>query len=134
MDDPGYPSLISLSFFGFLEESNEIYINTRKRILSNKNPYFLNGKLGASLGSAHTTRRNFWPLFTIMRGLTSKDENEIKDCIDMLFKSAEKTGFIHESVNIDNEEDFTRSWFAWANSFFGLFINHIIENYPHLLK
>jgi hypothetical protein len=124
---------MALPFFGFVDSSNQIYNNTRKRILSNKNPYYIKGKLGESLSSAHTTRRNFWPLFTIMRGLTSTDEREIKQCIQQLQKSAESTGFMHESVNIDNAEDYTRSWFAWANSFFGLFLNHVIDIYPHLL-
>jgi len=134
IDDPGYPSLMSLPFLGFVDVSNKIYQNTRKRILSNKNPYYIKGKLGESLGSAHTTRRNFWPLFTIMRGLTSTDESEIKQSVELLFKTAEKTGFMHESVNIDDAEDFTRSWFAWANSFFGYFINVVLDKYPNLLK
>ena len=124
---------MALPFFGFVESSDKIYLNTRKRILSNKNPYYIKGKLGESLGSAHTSRRNFWPLFTIMRGLTSKDEKEIKDCVEQLQKTAESTGFMHESVNIDNAEDYTRSWFAWANSFFGLFINNVVDKYPNIL-
>lgn len=133
IDDPGYPSLMALPFFGFVDANNKIYKNTRKRILSDKNPYYIKGKLGESLGSAHTTRKNFWPLFTIMRGLTSNDEVEIKSCIQLLQKTAESTGYMHESVNIDNAEDYTRSWFAWANSFFGLLVNHIIDKYPNLL-
>lgn len=134
MDDPGYPSLMSMPFLGFLEKNNQIYVNTRRRILSKKNPFYIKGKLGEGLASPHSARRNIWPLFTIMRGLTSSDENEIKECLDLLKKTAEKTGFMHESVNIDNADDYTRSWFAWANSFFGYFMNKVIEDYPHLLN
>lgn len=133
IDDPGYPSLMSLPFFGFVDSKNKIYQNTRKRILSNKNPYYIRGKLGDGVSSAHAPRRNLWPLFTIMRGLTSTNEKEIKECIYLLLKTAQNSGFIHESVNIDNPDDYTRSWFAWANSFFGYFINYVIERYPHLL-
>ena len=134
IDDPGYPSLMSLPFLGFVDKNNTIYQNTRKRILSNKNPYYIKGLLGDGLSSAHAQRRNMWPLFTIMRGLTSNDEKEIKYCVEQLQKTAESTGFMHESVNIDNPEDFTRKWFSWANSFFGYFINNILEEYPDMLK
>lgn len=123
---------MSLPFFGFIEATDKLYLNTRKRILSNKNPYYIKGKLGESLGSAHTTRKNFWTLFTIMRGLTSADEVEIKACLKQLKQTAESTGFMHESVNIDDAGDYTRSWFAWANSFFGLFVNHVVEKYPNI--
>ena len=34
MDEPGYPSLISLPFLGFCTAENEIFVNTKKRILS----------------------------------------------------------------------------------------------------
>ena len=134
MDDPGYPSLTSLPFLGFLDKNNQIYKNTRKRILSEKNPFYIKGKLGEGLASPHSARRNIWPLFTIMRGLTSSDENEIKECLNLLGKTAEKTGFMHESVNIDNADDYTRSWFAWANGFYGHFVNKVVEEYPHLLN
>jgi meiotically up-regulated gene 157 (Mug157) protein len=134
MDDPGYPSLTSLPFFGFLDTNNEIYINTRKRILdSHKNPYYFKGKIGEGLGSPHSERGFIWPLYTIMRALTSNDEKEIAECITQLQITAEKTGFIHESVNVDDVKKYTRSWFAWANGFFGHLINTVIEKYPNLI-
>ncbi len=133
MDDPGYPSLISLSFFGFVDSSDPLYINTRKRVLSNRNPYYYTGSFGDGLGSSHTNRNFVWPLFTIMRILTSNDEQEIINSIDLLLKSANSTGYIHESFNINDVSQFTRSWFAWANSFFGYMINHVIKTRPHLI-
>ena len=44
MDEPGYPNLISLPFFNFCSNNDEIYLNTRKRILSEKNPFYVKGK------------------------------------------------------------------------------------------
>jgi meiotically up-regulated gene 157 (Mug157) protein len=29
---------------------------------------------------------------------------------------------MHESFNKDNDKDYTRSWFAWANTLYGHFI------------
>jgi meiotically up-regulated gene 157 (Mug157) protein len=133
MDDPGYPSLISLPFFGFIDLNDPLYINTKKRILSKRNPYYFIGKIGEGLGSPHSERGFIWPLYTIMRALTSNDRIEIANCIKQLQITAEKTGYIHESVNVDDVTKFTRKWFAWANGFFGHLINIVIEKYPDLV-
>ena len=133
MDEPGYPNLISLPFFGFCEASDEIYLNTRKRILSERNPYFISGKYGKGCASSHSQRRYVWPLFTIMQGLTSIDKNEKESCLKLLKESAGNTYYMHESFDIDDPSKFTREWFAWANSFFGEFIDNIIETFPELL-
>ena len=133
MDEPGYPNLISLPFFNFCETSNEIYINTRKRILSERNPYFIKGKFGKGCSSSHSYRRYNWPLFTIMQGLTSVDKEEINNCLKMLVESAKEKLFMHESYDIDDVNKYTRDWFAWANSFFGIFIDFIIDKYPEMI-
>ena len=133
MDEPGYPNLISLPFFHFCSSTNEIYINTRKKILSERNPYFIKGKFGQGCSSSHSYRRYNWPLFTIMQGLTSDNKEEVENCLKMLIESAGDKFFMHESYDIDDVNKFTREWFAWANSFFGVFIEHIIEKYPELI-
>lgn len=38
------------------------------------------------------------------------------------------TGFMHESFDPNAPEQFTRSWFAWANSMFGELIYRLYEN------
>ena len=87
MDEPRYPSLLSLPFFGFCDYKDEIYINTRKRILSHKNPYYIVGKFGSGESSAHSFRNYNGTLFTIMRGLTSSNQKEIEECLDLIIKS-----------------------------------------------
>ena len=133
MDEPGYPNLISLPFFEFCSSSDEIYINTRKRILSERNPYYISGKYGKGCSISHSYRRYNCPLFTIMQGLTSIDKNEKEICLKMLKESAKEKYFMHESFDIDDINKFTREWFAWANSFFGVFIDNIIETNPELI-
>ena len=39
----------------------------------------------------------------------------------MLKESAGDKYFMHESYDIDDINKYTREWFAWANSFFGVF-------------
>lgn len=75
-----------------------------------------------------------WPLAITIRGLTSTDEEEIRMCLKMLQTSHAKTGFMHESIDVNNPAHFTRSWFAWANSLFGEFIWKIYREKPHLLN
>ena len=44
------------------------------------------------------------------------------DAVQMLVNSTGGTGYIHESVNKDNDRIFSRAWFAWANSLFAYLI------------
>ncbi len=119
MDDANAPNLMSLPYLGFVKPNDKIYQNTRKFILSDHNPYFRRGKLASANGSPHTGKTSVWPLAIIMRALTSTDETEIKTCLSMLKKTHAETGFMHESFNPDNPKEFTRNWFAWANTIFG---------------
>ena len=41
---------------------------------------------------------------------------------------------MHESFSVSNPKQFTRSWFAWANSFFGETILTLLKTKPHLVK
>jgi len=40
---------------------------------------------------------------------------------------------MHESFNAENAADFTRPWFAWANTLFGELILKVVQTYPNLL-
>jgi meiotically up-regulated gene 157 (Mug157) protein len=70
----------------------------------------------------------------IMRGITSTDKAEIVQCIKWLKSTHAGTGFMHESFNKDDAKDFTRKWFAWANTLFGELILKVHEHYPDVLQ
>jgi meiotically up-regulated gene 157 (Mug157) protein len=84
-------------------------------------------------GGPHCGNSMAWPLAITMRGLTTTDDEEIRVVLKMLQKSHANTGFMHESVNVNNPKHFTRSWFAWANSLFGEFIWKLYREKPYLL-
>lgn len=54
-----------------------------------------------------------------MRALTSIDDNEIMDCINMLKNTTGGKYFMHESFHMNDANNYTRDWFAWANTLFG---------------
>lgn len=118
MDDANVPSLLALPYFADIDKNDEVYLNTRKMVLSSFNPYFASGKY-SGVGGPHTGKEMIWPLSYIMRAMTSQNDEEIKYCIQMLKETHAGTGFIHESFNRDDSGQYTRSWFAWANSIFG---------------
>eukprot|EP01037_Dinobryon_pediforme_P024056 gene24056-25706_t len=134
MDDANVPSLLSLPLLGFLPVTNAVYQATRAFALSPRNPFFFSGSAGEGVGSPHGRGYNYtWPIGIIVRAMTSQSDDEIKTCLDTLVRSAKDTGFMHESFNVDDPTDFTRSWFAWANGLFGELILQLISQRPHLI-
>ncbi|GAB4154383.1 MAG: glycoside hydrolase family 125 protein [Winogradskyella sp.] len=134
MDDANVPSLMSLAYLNPEFKNDIIYKNTRKFLLSENNPYYLKGKAAEGQGSPHTGKETIWPMGIILRAFTSENETEIKYCFKMLKSTHANTGFMHESFNKDNPEDFTRSWFAWANTLFGELIVKVYNENPDILK
>ena len=134
MDDANVPNLISLPYLGFVKADDKVYQNTRRFVLSDNNPYFRRGKFASAVGSPHTGKRNVWHLATITQAMTSNDDNEIKNCLSMLKRTHAGTGFMHESYDPDNPKDFTRKWFAWANTIFGELILKIYNERKLLLN
>jgi meiotically up-regulated gene 157 (Mug157) protein len=133
MDDANVPSLLSLPYLGAVPVNDEIYQNTRKLLLSEDNPFFFKGRHGEGIGGPHIGIDMIWPISIVMRGLTSTDDNEIKNCIQTLQSTHGGTGFMHESFHKDDPTKFTRKWFAWANTIFGEFIHKIATEKPHLV-
>jgi len=134
MDDANAPSLLSLSYLGCLEPGNELYQNTRRFLLSNNNPYFYQGKAAKGIGSPHTPIDKIWPIALSMQALTSKEPAEISYCLKILKSTHAGKGFMHESFNKDNPADYTRNWFAWANTLFGELVIKVYHEHPELLK
>jgi len=134
MDDSNVPSLLSLPYLEAVPVDNLIYQNTRKFILSDKNPYFFKGKDAEGSGSPHTLDNMIWPMSIILRTITSTDDSEIKSCLRMLKNTNADSGFMHESFNKDDPNKFTRKWFAWANTLFGEMILKLNNERPYLLR
>lgn len=133
MDDANVPSLLALPYLGCVEKTDPIYLNTRKLVWSEDNPYFFKGSAGEGIGGPHVDYDMVWPLSIILRALTSTDDAEIKHCLQQLSKTHAGTGFMHESFHKNDPSKFTRSWFAWANTIFGEMILEVYKKNPALL-
>jgi len=119
MDDANVPSLLALPYLGCVEKENEIYQNTRKLVWSEDNPYFFKGKAAEGIGGPHVGYDMVWPMSIIMRAMTSTDDKEIAWCVKTLRNTDADTGFMHETFHKDDPKNFTRKWFAWANTLYG---------------
>lgn len=118
MDDANSPSLLAAPYIGYCDKNDEIYLNTRRFILSEDNPWYFSGNAAKGIGSPHTGEDTIWHISVIMQILTTDDEKEKEECLKILSKTHAGTYFMHESFNKDDAEDYTRSWFAWANALF----------------
>ncbi len=134
MDDANVPNLLSIPYLGYKKANDPLYQNTRKFVLSENNPYFTRGKFAEGISSPHTGLSKIWHLGIIMRALTSTDDAEIKNALSMLKNTHAGTGFMHESFNPDDPNDFTRKWFAWANTIFGEMILKVYSERKYLLQ
>jgi uncharacterized protein len=134
MDDSNVPSLLSLPYLGCMKINDPVYQNTRKFLFSDDHCWFIHGKAASGIGSPHTLKDMIWPMTIIMKAMTSSDPKEINECLILLKNTHAGTGFIHESFHKDDPANFTRKWFAWANTLFGELIIKVYTEYPDLLK
>ncbi|KAF2129547.1 glycoside hydrolase family 125 protein [Dothidotthia symphoricarpi CBS 119687] len=133
MDDANLPSLLALPLLGFVDTDNKVYQNTRKMILEKSgNPYYLTGKHFGGIGGPHVGLQNAWPMSVLVQAMTSDDDDEITECLAAV-KRVSRLGLVHETINVNHGTDYTRSWFAWANSVFAQTILDLAQRKPHLL-
>ena len=57
----------------------------------------------------HIGLQNAWPMSLLVQAQTSNDDEEIKECIDLVLK-ASKLGLIHESIDVNWSTSYTRKW------------------------
>ena len=132
MDDANVPSLMSLCYLGYHLPQDALYQRTRKYLVSGDNPWYVRGRAAEGYGSPHTGKDSIWPMGIILRALTSDDRDEVRMCLRMLKATHAGTGFMHESFNKDNPAEFSRKWFAWANTLMGELVLKVYHDHPDL--
>jgi hypothetical protein len=128
MDDANVPSLLSLGYLDPAMYDDPVYLNTRRFVWSEDNPYFWKGKAGEGIGGPHIGTENIWPMSIMMKAFTAQDDDEIRACLLQLLRTDAGTGFMHESFHKDDADDFTRPWFAWQNTLFGELIIKLVAD------
>jgi len=133
MDDANVPSLLSLHYLGFLDRNDSTYVKTKKMLMSRKNPYYAKGQNFSGIGGPHIDAWNPWPMSQITNIFGSDDDEEILESLYMIANTTAGLGLIHESIDIYNGSEYTRSWFAWANSYFSEMILDLAQRKPYLV-
>jgi uncharacterized protein len=132
MDDANVPSLLSLPYLGYCAKDDPVYLNTRAFVLSSDNPYFYRGAVAEGIGSPHTPAGYIWHIALTMQGLTAADPAERERILDLLERTDAGTNLMHEGFAADDPSQFTRPWFAWANSLLSeLVLEYCGFNLPH---
>lgn len=128
MDDANVPSLLSLPYLGLCQKDDPLYLRTRAFVLSQDNRFYYEGPRAQGVGSPHTPAGYIWPIALCMQALTTDAVDEIAGLLTQLLTTHAGTRFMHESFDPAKPEDFTRSWFAWANSLFGEMVYRLYED------
>ncbi len=132
MDDANVPSLLALPYLNSSPDA-ALYARTRAFVWSERNPWFFRGTAGEGIGGPHEGANMIWPMSQTMYALTSDSAAEIRAALRMIQLSSAGTGFIHESYFKDDPKNFTRPWFAWANTLFGELILTVARTHPDIL-
>ena len=122
MDDANVPSLLSMPYFHYCGNTDPIYLNTRKMMLSAANPYYYEGKAAKGIGSPHTPKDYIWHIALSIQGMTSADEEEKARLLDYFERTDAGTNLVHEGFHKDDPKLFTREWFSWSNAMFVEFV------------
>jgi uncharacterized protein len=133
MDDANAPGLASLAYLDCCRPDDPVYVHTRAFALSDANPYFFRGSVAEGIGGPHVGLGSIWPMSILFRAFTATSDSEIRQCLRWLRDTTAGTGFIHESFMKDDPKQFTRSWFAWANTLFGELMLKLADERPALL-
>jgi len=118
MDDANVPSLLSIPYIGYAQADDPVYLNTRRFVLSRHNPWYFEGRVASGVGSPHTGPGMVWHIAIIMQALTSTDDAEVRNCLELLKRTHAGTYLMHEAFDPNDPARYTRPWFAWANSLF----------------
>ncbi|KAF8592528.1 glycoside hydrolase family 125 protein [Ramaria rubella] len=133
MDDANVPSLLSLPYLGFLDKTNVAYVTTREHVLSRNDPYFASGNGFFGVGGPHVDVYHPWPMSLISSIFGTDDDDEITTTLYTIANNTAGLGLIHESQSIYNHTDYTRSWFAWVNSYFAEMMLDLAQRKPGLI-
>lgn len=126
MDDANSPSLLAIPYLEYKLASEDIYQNTRRFILSEDNPYYYKGKYASGVGSPHTPEGYIWHIALTMQALTSNNRDEVLECLKMIVDTHGHCNYMHEAFDPNNPKNFTRPWFAWANSLFAELLDQLL--------
>ncbi len=50
-----------------------------------------------------------WPMSLLLQAMTSDDDKEITECLDLVLQ-ASRHGLVHESINVNRIQDYTRKY------------------------
>lgn len=137
MDDANIPSLMSIPYLDYKYDP-VVYANTRRFIMSPSNPEYRKGRNDLTgeiegYGSPHMSariRNNIWPMSIAMQALTSDSAQEKAKLAEQLFAASAGTGWMHESFDVSNPKQFTRSWFCWADSLYAELVLSLSNDCP----
>lgn len=118
MDDANVPSLLSIPYLGYEAADAPLYQSTRAMVLSENNPYYYRGSALGGIGSLHTPPGYVWHIAVAMEGLTGGSPELLLEKLQLMADTDGGTGFLHEGVDKDCPEHYTREWFSWANAVF----------------
>ncbi|KAJ7026363.1 Six-hairpin glycosidase-like protein [Mycena alexandri] len=130
MDDANVPSLLSLPYLGFLDKTPPRIPGDPQGPALQAQPLLCAGK---ELHGPHVDAWHPWPMSQISAIYGTDNDEEILNRLYLIANNTAGLGLIHESQSIYSPTDYTRGWFAWANSYFAEMVLDLAQRKPGLI-
>ena len=116
MDDGNLPNLLSIPYFGYTNVSDEVYVATRRFVLSSDNPYFYSGSFNnqniSGVGSHHTPNNKLLWFVEFIKEIGKKDKKEQIETLKTLLSARHKSkgmiwplGLLAQGLTTENSEE-----------------------------
>ncbi|PHH66597.1 hypothetical protein CDD81_6434 [Ophiocordyceps australis] len=133
MDEPMLPSLLGLSYIGFVRRGHWVYKNIKFQMTFDRNPYYVRGHNYIGMVGPPPIHDFAWPMSQLSLVFGEPRAPGIRSRIKKIRDICAAAGVIPAGVHINTPNNYTRLWFPASSSYFAQAILDVAKRHPGLI-